>query len=246
MIDAVFLIHDDAEILRAAQDALAPAAYRIRAYADLDAALVDHKTVRPQLLILPWYEAHTARTILSVLKPAGDVSSARVIVLVPRAQMHQATHALELGADDWVAVPFSPDELIARVSACLRRPGARAVVERLAAGPLAIDKAGHHVTIGSIGVELAPAEFRLLVFFLENQDRVFTRAELLRNAWERNLDAEPRTVDVHVRRLRKLLEPFGCDSLIQTVRGFGYRFSVPTASKPHPRLFPSGIRRPAM
>jgi two-component system phosphate regulon response regulator PhoB len=116
---------------------------------------------------------------------------------------------------------------VARVSACLRRPVATTRPDALTAGPLVLDKAMHVLTIRGTEVALSPAEFRLLAFLLENPGRVFSREELLRGAWPKNISAGGRTVDVHVRRLRQLLEPFGCDDLIRTVRSFGYRLVPP-------------------
>src|SRR5262249_41829306 len=98
----------------------------------------------------------------------------------------------------------------------------------LVAGPVTLDKAVHCLTVNEQSIDLAPTEFRLMAFFLENQGRVFSRDELLRRAWSKNIKAGHRTVDVHVRRVRQLLEPFDCDGYIQTVRGFGYRFAQPT------------------
>jgi two-component system phosphate regulon response regulator PhoB len=112
------------------------------------------------------------------------------------------------------------------VSACLRRPPASLQADRLTAGPLILDRAVHRMFVKDQAVELAPTVFRLMAFFLENQGRVFSRNELLTRAWAKNIRAGHRTVDVHVRRLRQQLEPFGCEDMIQTVRGFGYRFSI--------------------
>jgi len=151
-----------------------------------------------------------------------------VIVWAAQADIHEAVNALEFGADDCLAVPFDRAELVARVNACLRRPvSASTRPDLLAAGPVVLDKAVHSLTVSDQLIDLAPTEFRLMAFFLENQGRVFSRDELLRRAWSKNVKAGHRTVDVHVRRLRQLLEPFGCDGYIQTVRGFGYRFAQP-------------------
>ena len=112
--------------------------------------------------------------------------------------------------------------------ACAGPLAATARPDLLAAGPVVLDKAAHCLTVNERSIDLAPTEFRLMAFFLENQGRVFSRDELLRRAWSKNIRAGHRTVDVHVRRLRQLLEPFECDRYIQTVRGFGYRFAQPT------------------
>ncbi len=142
--------------------------------------------------------------------------------------MPSAVAALEFGADDCLALPFEPSELVARVNACLRRPLAMIRPDQLTAGPLVLDKAVHRLLVRGQEVALSPAEFRLLAFLLENQGRVFSRDELLRGAWPKNITAGGRTVDVHVRRLRQLLEPFACDDIIQTVRSFGYRLVPPS------------------
>jgi two-component system phosphate regulon response regulator PhoB len=243
---AVFLIHHDGDIRTAGRNALAAEGYRVHVYAELDAALANRDSVRPALLILPWHTELGAREAISVLKSRDDGSFTRVILLVPKDQIAVAIRALEFGADDCIAIPFTATELLARSNACLRRPISQPIIERIVAGPLALDKALHSVTINDTPLELAPAEFRLLAFFLDHQERVFSRAELLRSAWERNVDAGPRTVDVHVRRLRKLLEPFGCDAMIQTVRGFGYRFNAPRLTRKAPGPSLGSMRRPAV
>jgi two-component system phosphate regulon response regulator PhoB len=188
-------------------------------------------SARPDLIVLPWTAHESAREVLVRLREDETTGQSRVIVWAPQRDIHAAVIALEFGADDCLALPFDPPELVARVNACLRRPVATARPDRLLAGPLLLDKAAHCLKVREQLVELAPAEFRLMAFFLENQGRVFSRDELLRRAWSRNIKAGQRTVDVHVRRLRQLLEPFGCDSLIQTVRGFGYRFAQAAEAK---------------
>ena len=183
---------------------------------------------RPDLILLPWTSLKPVREILTRLREEGTTRQSRVIVWAAQSDIHEAVKALEFGADDCLAVPFDRAELVARVNACLRRPAvASSRPDLLSAGPVVLDKAVHSLTVGERLVDLAPTEFRLLAFFLENQGRVFSRDELLRRAWAKNIKAGHRTVDVHVRRLRQLLEPFGCDTFIQTVRGFGYRFARP-------------------
>src|SRR5690606_7401469 len=122
--------------------------------------------------------------------------------------------------------PFSSRELIARIRAVLRRTAPGGAEERLEAGDLQLDMASHRVTAGREPVELGPTEFRLLRFFMSHPDRVFSRAQLLDRVWGGNVYVEERTVDVHIRRLRKALTPGGFDRCVQTVRGAGYRFSV--------------------
>jgi two-component system phosphate regulon response regulator PhoB len=167
------------------------------------------------------------------LRDADATRRSRLIVWADQSDIASAVAALEFGADDCLALPFAHSELVARVNACLRRPVATTRPDQLAAGPVVLDKAVHRLTVRGEEVSLSPAEFRLLAFLLENQGRVFSRAELLRGAWPKNITAGGRTVDVHVRRLRQLLEPFGCDDIIQTVRSFGYRL-VPSDGEGRP------------
>jgi two-component system phosphate regulon response regulator PhoB len=134
---------------------------------------------------------------------------------------------LEVGADDYVAKPFNPRELLARIKAVLRRRAPEAAQLTLAAGRLCLDSSTHRVTVDGRQVALGPTEFRLLRYFLARPERVHTRAQLLDQVWGDHVCIEERTVDVHIRRLRMALEPFGESGMIETVRGVGYRLMVP-------------------
>jgi two-component system phosphate regulon response regulator PhoB len=147
-------------------------------------------------------------------------------MLTARAEEHDKVSGLEGGADDYVTKPFSPRELLARINAVLRRAGVAAPDEVVEAGGLVLDAAGHRVLSGGQTVPLGPTEYRLLSFFMTHPERVYSRSQLLDRVWGGNVYVEERTVDVHIRRLRKALEAFALDGLIQTVRGAGYRFST--------------------
>jgi two-component system phosphate regulon response regulator PhoB len=149
-----------------------------------------------------------------------------VIMLTARDQEHERVAALEAGADDYIAKPFSISELLARIRAVLRRSGGRGNDEILLAGGLQLDPGSHRVSVGETRLELAPLEFQLLHYLMLHQDRVYSRRQLIDLVWRSNVYIEERTVDVHIRRLRKALEPHDLQHLIQTVRGTGYRLST--------------------
>ena len=146
-----------------------------------------------------------------------------VIMVTAKTEEEDRILGLDVGADDYVTKPFSVRELSSRIQALLRR--AMPDEQPLQIGELHLDPASHRVKVGSSPLELSPTEFRLLHYFMLNTDRVFTRSQLLDQVWGSQVYVEERTVDVHIRRLRKQLSPSGIDSLLQTVHGSGYRFS---------------------
>jgi two-component system phosphate regulon response regulator PhoB len=228
MDGAVLIIHDEQALRAAARQALLQTGRQVAEAAEIGAALLIAERLRPAVIVLPWLGRRPAREALAQLRDADATRRSRLIVWAEQSDMPNAVAALEFGADDCLALPFAPSELVARVNACLRRPLAQVRPDQLAAGPLVLDKAVHRLLVRGQEVALSPAGFRLLAFLLEHQGRVFSREELLRGAWPKNITAGGRTVDVHVRRLRQLLEPFGCDGIIQTVRSFGYRLALPS------------------
>ena len=222
MGSSILIVHGEKQLRATTRGILEQAGHSVHESKDL--ALVDG--LRPDLMLVSWTALSPVADSLHRLRTHDSTRQSRIIVLAPHQDLRAAINSLEFGADDCVAVPFEGEELLVRVSACLRRPPASTQVDRLSAGPLVLDRAVHRVLVNDHPVALAPTEFRLMAFFLENQGRVFSRNELLTRAWAKNIKAGHRTVDVHVRRLRQQLEPFGCEDMIQTVRGFGYRFST--------------------
>jgi two-component system phosphate regulon response regulator PhoB len=149
-----------------------------------------------------------------------------IIMLTARSDEHDKLQGLETGADDYITKPFSPRELNARIKAVLRRRAPEMTDDMVQLGGLKLDPASHRVTGHGDPVDLGPTEFRLLHFLMTHAERVHSRTQLLDQVWGDHVFVEERTVDVHIRRLRKALEPTKLDGLVQTVRGTGYRFST--------------------
>ncbi|HEU4924368.1 MAG TPA: winged helix-turn-helix domain-containing protein, partial [Burkholderiales bacterium] len=147
-----------------------------------------------------------------------------ILMLTARAMEQDKISGLEVGADDYLTKPFSPKELAARIKAVLRRRAPQLSGDAVEAEGLRLDPANRRVTAQGKRVELSPSEFRLLHFLMTHPERVYSRAQLLDHVWGDHVFIEERTVDVHIRRLRKALEPSGHDRLIDTVRGSGYGF----------------------
>jgi len=152
-----------------------------------------------------------------------------IIMVTAKDDENDLIRGLDVGADDYIKKPFSTKELISRMNAVLRRLNDKSPSKDIiSAGKITIDSEQHRILIDGINVDFSPTEFRLLHFLLTNQDRVYARDQLLDNVWGDQVYVEDRTVDVHIRRLRKVLEPHDCDQYINTVRGVGYRFSLST------------------
>lgn len=180
------------------------------------------------LILLDWMmPGISGIDFASRIRRDGDHSTG-IIMLTAKDDESDLIRGLDVGADDYVKKPFSTKELISRINAVLRRLTANGVVsDVVSAGKITIDSEQHRVLIDGVNVDFSPTEFRLLHFLLTHPDRVFARDQLLDNVWGDQVYVEDRTVDVHIRRLRKVLEPHQCDSYINTVRGVGYRFSLP-------------------
>jgi two-component system phosphate regulon response regulator PhoB len=175
-------------------------------------------------VITEWQLADiSALELVILLQRNPESAGTRILVASARPQPGDIARALESGIDDCLMKPLRPEELVARVNAALRRPPAQGEAP-LRVGPVALDRIAHKITVGGQELDLAPAEFRLMAYFMENPGRVVGRRQLLAQVWNRRKGIGERTVDVHVRRLRAAMSPHGCDNMLQTVRGFGYRF----------------------
>lgn len=181
----------------------------------------------PDLVLLDWMLPGVSG-IEFARRLRGDKRTKQIpiIMLTARSDEQDKLNGLETGADDYVTKPFSPRELNARVKAVLRRRAPQVTDDIVQLGGLALDPASHRVAGNAQPIELGPTEFRLLHFLMTHPDRVHSRSQLLDQVWGDHVFVEERTVDVHIRRLRKALEETRLDHLVQTVRGTGYRFSV--------------------
>ena len=181
----------------------------------------------PALILLDWMLPRTSGLEFTRrLRKDEMLREVPIIMLTARGEEEYKVAGLEAGVDDYVTKPFSTRELLARIRAVLRRAGSDGADIIEAPGDLRIDLARHAVTAGDMVLTMGPTEFRLLHFFMTHPERVYSRDQLLDRVWGRNAYIEERTVDVHIRRLRKAMETTGHDRLIQTVRGVGYRFSA--------------------
>ena len=183
---------------------------------------------RPDIVLLDWMlPGGSGLELLRRLKRGDTTRDLPVIMLTARTAEENVVQGLDIGADDYITKPFAPRELIARIRALIRRAGGGPANERMQVGELVLDGEGKRVLVGEESVEMGPTEFRLLQFFMSHPERAYTRGQLLDQVWGANVYVEERTIDVHIRRLRKALQsPWGdYSNLIQTVRGTGYRFS---------------------
>lgn len=181
---------------------------------------------RPDLALIDWMLPDMSGLELTrMLKREEEFDDLAIIMLTARAEERDKVSGLEGGADDYITKPFSPRELVARIQAVLRR-GRTVGDDVVTAGVLELDVPGHRVSADGIEIKLGPTEYRLLEFLMTHPDRVYSRTQLLDRVWGANVYVEERTVDVHVRRLRKALSAASADNYIQTVRGAGYRFST--------------------
>jgi two-component system, OmpR family, phosphate regulon response regulator PhoB len=222
----VLVVEDDPDISAMLEDALSNADWQAIVVSDCHSALQELAGTVPNLVLLDWMLPDMSGIeLLRRIRREPRLSEIPVIMLTARGEEGDRVRGLESGADDYVVKPFSLRELKARIKTHLRKQvSARATTFSI--NGLVLDQVSYRTTVNGELIELGPTEFRLLRHFMSHRDRVFTRSQLLDTVWGTNVYIEERTVDVHIRRLRKALEPFGKVHLIQTVRGAGYRFST--------------------
>jgi two-component system phosphate regulon response regulator PhoB len=228
---SVLIIEDEqaqAEMLRYNFDR---AGFDVALSGDGEEALMAVEDRTPDLILLDWMlPGMSGISLCQRLRSRADTRQIPIIMLTARGEEADRIRGLDSGADDYVVKPFSPTELIARVRAVLRRTRPALSEERLISGDIVMDLGTHRVSRGGKPIHLGPTEFRILRLLMERPDRVFTREQLLDKVWGRDIHVELRTVDVHIRRLRKALGAHGDDDIIRTVRGTGYALDAGPAS----------------
>ncbi len=226
--ERILVVDDEPDIVALVVYHLAKAKYRVSSATSGSDALALAKRERPALIVLDlMLPGMSGFDVLEQLRADPDTASIAVLMLTARKDEPDRIRGLELGADDYLTKPFSPQELVLRVGAILRRMSANAAGgDQIRIGPIVIDRSAHRVTVEGHEVELTPTEFKLLLTLAERRGRVQARSLLLETVWEAAPDIQTRTVDMHVQRLRTKLHPAG--DLIETVRGFGYRLRADT------------------
>ncbi len=225
----ILVIEDEASIRDMLRFALERAEFRVSLAQDVPNGRLRIAEERPDLILLDWMMPGVSGVEYArELKSTPQTKDIPVIMVTARAEEEDKIRGLNIGCDDYVSKPFSFPELIARIQAVLRRSMPGGEDERMAVAGLQVDAASQRVTAKGEPVRLGPTEYRLLHFFISHPERVYTREQVLDRVWGQNVYVEERTVDVHIRRLRKALEPYGYHNMIQTVRGTGYRFSEKT------------------
>jgi len=223
----ILIVDDESAIRDMLRVALEMAEYQVLEASnaqDAHSIIIDEK---PDLILLDWMMPGTSGIELARRLKRDEVTSATpIIMLTAKGEEDNKIQGLEVGADDYITKPFSPRELVARLKAVLRRADPQINSVLITVQGLCLDPASHRVTINDQSVDMGPTEYRLLEFFLTHQERAYTRSQLLDHVWGGNVYVEERTVDVHIRRLRKALTIDGHEDLVQTVRGTGYRFST--------------------
>ena len=233
MAASILIVEDEPAIQALILASLKRAGHVAVAAGDAESALQQINSALPDLMLLDWMlPGMSGIDLARLLRNDERTRKLPIIMLTAKGDERDKILGLETGADDYITKPFSPRELIARITAVLRRGAPQATEDPVQIDGLRLDPATHRVTAGDRPIILGPTEFRLLHFLMTHAERVHSRTQLLDQVWGDHVFVEERTVDVHIRRLRAALESSGHDALIQTVRGSGYRFSAVRTTLP--------------
>jgi two-component system phosphate regulon response regulator PhoB len=221
----ILVVEDEPQVQELLAVNLEHAGHRVLRAGSAEEAEAAIREELPDVLILDWMlPGESGVALARRLRSAERTQRLPILMLTARAMEHDKISGLEAGADDYLTKPFSPKELAARIKAVLRRRAPELADDVVQIAGLRLDPAGKRVTANGQIVDLGPTEFRLLHFLMTHPERIYSRAQLLDQVWGDHVFIEERTVDVHIRRLRKELEPTGHDRLVDTVRGSGYGF----------------------
>lgn len=224
--NTILLVEDEAAIRDMVRSALEQVGFYVELAGDAAEAENRLRSETPKLILLDWMlPGVSGIEFARRLRREDATKNIPIILLTARTEENDRVSGFAAGADDYVCKPFSIRELVARIKAVLRRSTPVGDERPLEVDGLLLDPVSHRVTAQGEVLKMGPTEFRMLHFFMGHPDRVFTRSQLLDRVWGSNVYVEERTVDVHIRRLRKALGRFGFDKLVQTVHGTGYRFS---------------------
>ncbi len=224
----VLVVEDESDLVVMLRYNLEKEGFEVAATGDGEEALLLVEEQAPDIILLDWMVPMVSGIeVCRRLRRNPDTRDIPIIMLTARGEEDDRVRGLNAGADDYVTKPFSPGELIARVHAVLRRSRPALEADELRFADIVMDLAAHRVTRAGQAVELRPIEFRLLRHFIEHPGRVYSREQLLDQVWRDDAFIEPRTVDVHIRRLRKALNVTGGEDLIRTVRSTGYALESP-------------------
>jgi two-component system phosphate regulon response regulator PhoB len=227
MSTSILVVEDEPAIQELLRLSLEDSGFTVRTVADAESAQGEIRNALPDLVLLDWMlPGQSGLALARSLRGDARTRELPIIMVSARSDEADRVAGLEAWVDDYVSKPFSPRELKARIRAVLRRRAPESAQDVLTVGALTLDPTTHRVTAGASPVELGPTEFRLLKFFMARPERVHTRTQLLDQVWGDHVYIEERTIDVHIRRLRRALEPHGKHGMIETVRGSGYRLAA--------------------
>ena len=223
----ILIVDDESDVREMLAFTLKRQSFNVVTAQDSQSALKTLGEILPDLILLDWMLPDISGVDLCRrLKGDERYEDIPIIMLTARGEEDDKIRGLDAGADDYITKPFSPRELGARINAVMRRSSHSHGKDTININGLALDQKGHRVHAQGTQINLGPTEYKLLQFLMSHPDRVFSRTQLLDRIWGSNVYIEERTVDVHIRRLRKALEPVEYDRMIQTVRGAGYRLSI--------------------
>jgi two-component system, OmpR family, phosphate regulon response regulator PhoB len=228
MTTSILVVEDEPAIQELLRVSLEDAGFTVHTVADAESAQARIRSELPDLVLLDWMlPGQSGLALARTLRGDARTRELPIIMVTARGDEADRVSGLEAWVDDYVTKPFSPRELKARIKTVLRRRAPESAQETLSVGALVLDPATHRVTADGAAVDLGPTEFRLLKFFMARPERVHSRTQLLDQVWGDHVYIEERTIDVHIRRLRKALEPHGKERMLETVRGSGYRLAAP-------------------